>query len=64
MPLSLPLPLLLQAVGDMKRDAGLRGDEFDAALLGLIAVFVVGFALVGVALLRGRRKKTGGPDRS
>jgi hypothetical protein len=51
------LPLLLQAAGDLKRDAGLRGDELDAAVLGLIAVFVVGFGLIAVVLLRGRRKR-------
>ena len=39
-----------------KHDAGLRGDEFSNAVLGLTAVFALGLAVLGFVVFKGRRK--------
>jgi hypothetical protein len=50
--------ILAQAAGeDLKRDAGLRGDEFSNAVIGLIVVFGVGLAVLAAVILTGRRRR-------
>ena len=48
--------LLAQDSQDLRREAGLRGDELSTAVLALAVVFLLGVAVVCFVALRGRRK--------
>jgi hypothetical protein len=42
---------------DLKRDAGLRGDAFSNAVVGLSVVFGIGLLVLLVVVLSGRRAR-------
>lgn len=52
-----PVVLVAQDAGpDLKRDAGLRGEEFSNAVIGLSAVFIVGLSVIAFVVFMGRRR--------
>ena len=55
--------LLAQDPGtDLKRDAGLRGEDFSNAVIGLCLVFSLGLAGLAVVVWKGRRRPTRPPN--
>ncbi len=51
------LIVLAQDAGpDLKRDAGLRGEEFSNAVIGLSAVFIVGLSVIAFVVFMGRQR--------
>lgn len=59
MPLHTRLPVILaQDPGaDRKRDAGLRGEAFSKAVIGLSVVFLGGLVVLAIVVISGRRKR-------
>lgn len=55
----IPLVILAQNAGeDLKRDAGLRGEQFSNAVWGLSIVFLLGLIVLGFVVFKGRRKRS------
>jgi hypothetical protein len=52
----LPVIVAQDTGEDLRRDAGLRGEQFSNAVWGLCAVFLVGLVVLAVVVLSGRRK--------
>ena len=48
--------LLAQQSEDLKREAGLRGEDFATAILFLSIVFALGIGAVAFVVLRSRRR--------
>ena len=54
---SLHVVLAQDAGEDLLRDAGLRGEQFDAAVWKLSIVFALGLLVLVVVVLSGRRRR-------
>ena len=54
----LPVILAQDTGEDLKRDVGLRGEQFSNAVWGLSIVFLLGLIVLGFVVFKGRRKQS------